>query len=276
MINSLSRVSLIATDLDGTLLAYDSVLPEANRQALETAMLAGVRIVLCSGRMPEAMLPLTARIRPNAPMVSFNGALVCDSTTGKILSGTAIPLASVRGLLRTIESSGVCAHIFPGSGFFYHPLTEWTPPYENKIGVRGTDPGIRLSDWVHENLYKILCLGPAHDLSDLHSLLEPLYPELTFVRSAKHHLEIMAGGVSKASGLAWIASSLGIPREEILAFGDERNDLPMLLFAGRGYAMENGPEDVKRAVRYVAPKNTEMGLARIINLFSTEGLLGRI
>ena len=64
--------------------------------------------------------------------------------------------------------------------------------------------------------------------------------------------------------------------EEMIAFGDEMNDLPMLLYAGTGYAMENAVPGVRQATRLIAPKNTECGVARIINMYLDEGRMGGI
>ena len=95
-------IRMIATDLDGTLLSIGSALPEENVRALQRAMEAGVQVVLCSGRMLEATLPIAQAIGVNAPMVLFNGAMVYDPASGSILRGRCIPRDTAVEVLRTI------------------------------------------------------------------------------------------------------------------------------------------------------------------------------
>ena len=101
-----------------------------------------------------------------------------------------------------------------------------------------------------------------------------MFPEATFVKSGETHLEIIARGVDKASGLRDISAITGIKPEEMMAFGDEMNDLPMLKYAGVGYAMDNAVPGVRGEMRLIAPKNTDCGVARIVNMYLDEGRMG--
>ena len=80
--------------------------------------------------------------------------------------------------------------------------------------------------------------------------------------------------MDKASGMAEISRLTGIGPDEMMAFGDEMNDLPMLKYAGTGYAMENAVPGVLKEMRLIAPKNTDHGVARIVNMYLDEGRMG--
>ena len=96
-------IRMIVTDLDGTLLAGGNNIPEKNIAALRRAMDAGVQVVLCSGRMIEATLPIAEAVEANAPMVLFNGAMVYDRENDRILSGHTIPRETAVTVLKEIE-----------------------------------------------------------------------------------------------------------------------------------------------------------------------------
>lgn len=268
-------IRMIVTDLDGTLLAGKSILPEENIRALRRAMDAGVKVVLASGRMLEATLPIAEAIGVNAPMSLFNGAMTYDRATGKVLRAHTIDRETGLRVLREIEARGGYAHAFPGEGFYLEKRCRWTDYYENKIGVKGRELGCRLSQWLETDLYKLLCLGEPEELDALAAQLRPLFPELSFVKSGPYHLEVVRRDVDKASGLKDVGEATGVAPEEMLAFGDEMNDLPMLLYAGTGYAMENAVDGVRKALKFVAPRNTDCGVARIVNLYLDEGRMGR-
>jgi len=267
-------IKMIVTDLDGTLLAGKSILPEENIRALRRAMDAGVQVVIASGRMIEATMPIAEQIGVNAPLSLFNGAMTYDCINDRILKGTTVPRETALRVLRELESRGMYVHTFPGRCYYLDKRCHWTDYYENKIGVKGIEVGKKLSEWLETDVFKLLCLDESAKLDACARELAPLFPELTFVKSGEYHLEVIAAGVDKASGLADISECTGIAPEEMMAFGDEMNDLPMLKFAGVGYAMENAVPGVLREIRLIAPKNTDHGVARIVNMYLDEGRMG--
>lgn len=267
-------IKMIVTDLDGTLLAGKSNLPEENIRALCRAMDAGVQVVISSGRMIEATLPIAEAIGVNAPLSLFNGAMVYDYREDKILRGHPMPRETAVKVLQAIEEMGGYAHAFPGRGYYLNQRCEWTDFYENKINIRGTEVGMPLSQWLKSDVYKLLCIGPGAQTNAIMQALAPRFPELNFAKSSAELLEIVAGGVDKASGMRDLSEITGIQPEEMMAFGDEMNDLPMLKFAGTAIAMENAAEGVKKEIRLMAPKNTACGVAKIVNLYLDEGKMG--
>lgn len=268
-------IKMIATDLDGTLLAGEGKAPEENIQALKRAMDAGVRVCLCSGRMIESSMPIAREIGVNAPMVLFNGAMVYDGDRDEILSAHVIPRETAVSLLRELEAMGAYVQIFPGKNYYVEKSCIWTEYYTRKIGVRGEETGVPLSSWLKTDVYKVLCLGTGKDLARIIATLAKKYPQLCFVKSGETHLEIVTVGVNKATGLQELAGRLGILQEEIMAFGDEANDLPMLEYAGCPYVMENAPDEVRNRVKLIAPRQMYAGVGEIVNLYLDAGRMGR-
>lgn len=268
-------IKMIATDLDGTLLAAESRIPEENIRALKRAMDAGVRVCLCSGRMIESSMPIARALGVNAPMVLFNGAMVYDGERDEILCGHVIPRDTALSLLRELEAMGAYVQAFPGKNFYVEKSCAWTEYYTRKIGVRGEETGMPLSRWLKTDVYKLLCLGTSPDLERIIATLAKKYPQLCFVKSGETHLEIVAAGVNKAMGLQELAERMGILPEEIMAFGDEANDLPMLEYAGCAYVMENAPDEVRNRVTLIAPRNIYAGVGEIVNLYLDAGRMGR-
>ena len=86
--------------------------------------------------------------------------------------------------------------------------------------------------------------------------------------------EIILRGVDKGTGMARLCEICNIAPEEVLAFGDEENDLPLISFAGTSYVMENAPENVRRTAQRIAPRNTDCGVARIVELYLNEKRMG--
>lgn len=267
-------IRMIATDLDGTLLAGKSNLPEENIKALQRAMEKGVRVVLSSGRIIEAMTFLSEKIKVNAPLICYNGAMVYDPGSDEILYGKTIPCETAVKVLREIEKTGVHVQACPGRSYYFPEYNNWTAYYEDKVGPKGQPVHMPLSEWLTQDVYKFLCLGENHLIEKLARDLAPMFPDVSFIKSAEWHLEVVAKGVDKFDGLKFLGESMGIAQEEIMAFGDEHNDLGMLDYAGQGYLMDNAPANINRSNYKIAPKNTDCGVARIVNLYLNEGRMG--
>lgn len=267
-------IRLIATDLDGTLLAGKSDLPQRNIDALRRAMAAGVYVVICTGRMLEAAMPMAEAIGVNAPMVLFNGAMTYDRAADRVISKTVIPCARAVEILRAIEAAGVYVHAFPERGYYYAQHCALTDYYREKIGVTGTDVHQLLSKWLHSDVYKLLALGTHPETLALRDALAPQFPDIEFVKSGERHLEVIARGVDKAAGLAQVCGHLGVRPDEVMAFGDEQNDASMLHYAGAGYIMDNAAPELKAQFTHIAPANTACGVADIVNLYLDEHRMG--
>lgn len=268
-------IRMIATDLDGTLLSVRSEIPEENIRALRRAMDAGVRVCLCTGRMIESTLSVVDALGGvNAPLSLFNGAMLYDADGDRILSGAKIARGTAVKLLERIEGLGAYVQAFPGRGYYYERRTDWSWRYAEKIGVEGEAVGAPLSKWLDTDVFKLLVLGAPEEVSAIAETLSGEFDDICCVRSSANYLEVIRRGVDKGTGLLDVCRETGVAPEEVLAFGDEMNDLPLILAAGFGYAMENGAEGVVRRAKYVAPRNTEAGLARVVEMYLDEGRMG--
>ena len=121
---------------------------------------------------------------------------------------------------------------------------------------------LRAEGLVHP--YKFVALGTEHD-ARFQGILDAVSPlNMSISSSRADNLEVMMPGVDKGTALAFLAERLGIPREQVMAFGDNTNDLPMLAYAGASVAMENGEESVRRAARFIAPHHAEGGVGKFL------------
>ena len=103
-------------------------------------------------------------------------------------------------------------------------------------------------------------------------MLREAFPHgASFLKSKPHYIEVMPEGVDKGASLKRLAELLGVKAEEVLAFGDGQNDVPMLTFAGAGYAMANGCAEARACTPLIAPPNTEDGVAQVIERYLARG-----
>ena len=272
-------IRLIATDLDDTLLNERSELTERTLSALKAAMATGCGIAISSGRMLEATMPFARQIGVNAPMLIYNGAMLYDHNTDETLYATRVPHDIALGVARLVEAAGGYIQVYPGKGYYCDEILERTRAYARQINVPVTAVHMPMSRWLEEHpgdLQKLLVIDDSPEHADaLQAALREAFPRgASFLKSKPHYIEIMPEGVDKGASLAKLASLLGLEASEVMAFGDGQNDVPMLQFAGAGYAMANGCAEARTCTPNIAPPNTEDGVARVIEQYIAEGRLG--
>lgn len=268
-------IRLIATDLDDTLLDAGSRLTDRTVRALRRAMDAGARVALSSGRMTEAMEPFGRQIGVNAPMILYNGALIQDFRDGTTYFSRPIPLATARAVARALEEMGVYVQAYPGRGYFCRKRTKYTDLYESSIRVPCEAVGTPLSQWMEGDMVKLLAIAEPGEIDDAQARLTRMFPQgVCFAKSKPRYLEVVREGVDKGRAIEALAGALGVAREEVMAFGDGQNDAPMIRWAGLGVAMENAVDECRRAAVRIAPRNTEDGVAQVVERMLDAGEIG--
>jgi Cof subfamily protein (haloacid dehalogenase superfamily) len=262
--------SLIATDVDGTLLDENEEVTPRTRAAVRAAVAAGTEFVLATGRPPRWIAPVVDALGFAPMAVCANGAVVYDSATDRILSARTlsaevlVELAEVAtriipGAGLAVERVGRSAHDAATPGFLSSPGYEhaWLNPDNTEVS---------LEDVLSAPAVKLLIRKADARSSDMAAALAPhvgLHGDLTYSTN-NGLIEVVPLGISKATGVDEVAAPLGIAAGDVVAFGDMPNDIPMLLWAGLGVAMGNAHPEAKAAADEVTTPNSDDGLARVL------------
>jgi Cof subfamily protein (haloacid dehalogenase superfamily) len=262
--------SLIATDVDGTLLDENEEVTPRTRAAVRAAVAAGTQFVLATGRPPRWIAPVVDALGFAPMAVCANGAVVYDSATDRILSARTlsaevlVELAEVAtriipGAGLAVERVGRSAHDAATPGFLSSPGYEhaWLNPDNTEVS---------LEDVLSAPAVKLLIRKADARSSDMAAALAPhvgLQGDLTYSTN-NGLIEVVPLGISKATGGDEVAAPLGIAAGDVVAFGDMPNDIPMLLWAGLGVAMGNAHPEAKAAADEVTTPNSDDGLARVL------------
>ncbi len=253
-----TRIRLVATDLDGTLLRNDQTVSARTRQALFRAAAAGVTLTLVTGRPPRFVRQLAQDLGLDGAAICCNGALVYDVAQDALLEHNPLSAADASAIAHDLRAAA------PGVTFAVERglLFSCEPGY---CALRG-----RLWDGRVEEL-QALCAQPVTKLLMLHptQLAEELYPMARDIvgqrgavtYSSRHYIEVSAVGVTKAATLARLCQRLEIAPAEVAAFGDMPNDADMLRWAGHGVAVANAHAEALAAASHVTASNMDDGVA---------------
>jgi len=245
---------LAAIDLDGTLLRSDGTISPRTRDAVRGS---GLQIVVVTARGPATIHEIVAALGIPGTAICSNGALVVDLATDEVVRQRLLETDVVIELVHALRER------LPGITFavehrdFAHEpgfsAWGWTPP----AGTRVADVVELLAD----PATKLILRHADHETVEIQELARELVGDgATVVASGREAVEVTAAGVNKATAVA----ELGFPPEEVIAFGDFPNDIPLLAWAGRGVAMGNAHPDVIEIADEVTATNDEDGVALVL------------
>lgn len=262
--------ALIASDVDGTLLDPSERITPRTRQAVTAATAAGTHFILATGRPPRWITPVVEALGFAPVAVCANGAVIYDSATDRVISARTLSVDSlgelaelatrlIPGVGLAVERVGRSAHDTATPQFVSAPGYEhaWLNPDNTEVSYE---------DLLSAPAVKLLVRKPGMPSSELAGVLARhigVQGDVTYSTN-DGLVEISPIGISKAVGVEDVARPLEIAAEEVIAFGDMPNDIPLLRWAGHGVAMGNAhPEAIAAANEVTAPNNDD-GLARVL------------
>lgn len=238
------RPRLIATDLDGTLLGPDSWVSPRTASVLRAVHGAGMVVVAVTGRSHHTAVERLAPVGVIRHAVCSNGATRYDLDDDELVACHPIDRGHLRAIVADVASGlpGVGFGLETTSGFVYdHAFLDHLP----QLRERGHRPAVLPAGEAGAAVVKVMIGHPEirHD-ELLRRARDLMPPEVSASTSGAPFIEVTAAGVDKAFGLAELCGELGVVAHEVLAFGDNLNDLPMLSWAGRSVAMGNAHPSV--------------------------------
>lgn len=266
---------LVAIDMDGTLLNSNNEISKRTCDAIEAATKQGVHIVLATGRILKSAEHYAMDIDLNSYILACNGAIIMNKSKDIIYS-QPMNLDIAKKVMELGQELGIYYHFYDRSKFYSNIYIKEIANYYNTstLKLKGQSIDIDIFEDYNELLnrenfevYKFLFIDDVKE--KLEKLRQELsgFKEINVSSSWDNNLEIMDNRVSKGMGLDFLSKKLNIDPKEIIAIGDNENDLSMIQFAGLGVAMENGDEAIKNQADIVTRTNDEDGVARIIEKY---------
>jgi hydroxymethylpyrimidine pyrophosphatase-like HAD family hydrolase len=256
--------TLLATDLDGTLLRSDGTLGDRTRAALATAAARGVRHIVVTGRSAAWTRPLLDELGYTGLAVCGQGSQVYDAGACRELTSHLLDLEVARMALDAIEAvTGPLSLAADRAGLTGAVLVgpRYRPDPVGDLPVVPAEPGHLWSMPVR----KFYVQHPDLDEDALHEIAARLAGHLvTIMKAGPGEVEILPLGVSKGAGLAHAAGLLGLRAADTIAFGDMPNDASMLAWAEYAVAMGNAHPELKAVADEVTLSNDDEGVALVL------------
>lgn len=265
------KYKLMAIDMDGTLLNSQNEVSKRTIEAINNAKEKGVNIVLSTGRLLSSALGYARRLHLDNYIIACNGAIIVDREENLIYS-KPIELDKVEEIISLGTKYNIYNHFYDSNTLYSsHSLVKEIINYystrDNNIEYKILQDEKAIYKLENLKPYKFLFIdNNLNKLNQLHDELKSI-PDISITKSWKNNLEVMAKDTSKGIGLAFLCNNLKILREEVIAIGDNENDLSMIKYAGLGVAMGNSVDVVKEEADYITLTNNNDGVAAVIEEF---------
>jgi Cof subfamily protein (haloacid dehalogenase superfamily) len=265
-----SQIKALALDLDGTTLLPDTSMGDKTAQCLKRLIARGIQVIFCTGRAIEASQTYYSAIGADGPMVFFNGAEVAEVPHVKLLSSNLLALDAADYCVNLARSMDIHFQIFAPSqnGTWEKLLIEKQRPeaemYRRHTGIMPVmvDMKSLIASPSLNGVIKVMFIAEPAVLDIIRpKLIDRFGGSIYITGSYPTFLEVMNAGVSKGTGLTTVMGYRGLKSEEVLACGDEENDLPMFGVAGFSAAPSDAREKVRQAADFIFGPNAEEGLA---------------
>jgi Cof subfamily protein (haloacid dehalogenase superfamily) len=270
---------MLALDLDGTTLNRNEEISERNRSAIQHAARAGIHIVVATGRSHTSAEPYIKQLNTGDPSITYNGALIRQHDT--VLRTLSLDQATVYQCLRMLKELGQTPIVYSidEKRYIDNPggLSENFHSFSKGSGIQNVTVDnlleqqwrqvIRVSVFSDQATAEMLDYELKKQLGDSVETAQTFFPQWEF-----WIFEILNPLCSKPVALQFLCDRYGFCADEVIAVGDNRNDIGMLQWAGLGIAMRNSLPDVVKHADYVSRyDNEEHGVADIIDRFILSG-----
>lgn len=269
------RVTALALDVDGTLLDPSHRIRPPVRDAVADLPARGVTVILASARFPGALREIQSELGlAGSLLVACQGAVVGWFSDERLVRVQEVSLAdaSARTVMALAAAAGLAVSHFSADAWH---VAAGDPMAGQEAAIVGCQPTVvaDLRD-LPVRPSKLTVMAPRGREGELDALALALPANVRASTSRPDYLEIVDGGVSKASALEAALAHLGIPVGQLAAAGDGQNDEEMLRLASVSIAMGHAPATLRAIATYTVPSNGDDGLAVGIRRLLADGLVG--
>jgi Cof subfamily protein (haloacid dehalogenase superfamily) len=266
----MTRIALVVSDVDGTLLKKDKTLTDAARTAAGRLSDAGIGFTIVSSRPTIGMQFLVEPLGIKLPIGAFNGSSIVDPQMNPV-EQQLIPKSAVERSLDILNQFGVDIWLFTNDQWLTRNGAGDYVSHEQRT-IRH-DPAI-VSDFTPYLARACKIVGSSSDPDLLirceAAMQQALGMQATAVRSQTYYLDITPPGCDKGTFVQAMARRLGISTDAVATIGDMQNDLPMFRTSGTSFAMGNATDDVKKQATHVTASNEDDGFAKAMDVILRE------
>lgn len=259
-------IKLVVTDIDGTILIPEKGINNSVKQCLRELKEKGIHVAIATGRSFASAKYIAKEVGIECPLICYQGGLI-NSFDGEILNVKYLDEKIAREIVKDCRKRNIHLNVYIEDKLYVEDDNEYIKDY---IGDKGIDYFLvdSFDELDFSKLNKLLAIN--YDPNFVDELIEEYktkYPQIYVVRSFKYFCEIANKEATKGNAIKFLADKYNINIDEVLAIGDQNNDIEMVQTAGCGVAMGNGTPEIKAIANYITDNVENDGFIKAINKF---------
>lgn len=261
-------IKMIATDVDGTILKWGLDFSPKLLKCVDELKANGIKLVLVTGRMHCAAIPVAKRLGIDTPIISYQGGLIKDCHN-KTLYQSNLPSEYAKEIIQWARKNKIHINLCLDDKLYVEEDNEIVKNYTDGKLIDYTV--CSFDDLKIENVNKILAID-LHNPDKVTGWVEELkkkYPSLYIVKSTPYFCEIGSGEAKKSLGVEFLRKMWGLKKEEVMTIGDQNNDIDLIQAGGIGVAMGNGTPELKACADYITDTVENDGFVKAVEKFVT-------
>ena len=260
-------IKMIATDIDGTILHWDfGGFTEGVKNCIKDLKNSGVKVVLVTGRMHCSACHLADELGLDTPIVSYQGGMIKDRQ-GNVLYRKDLDVKYAKEIIDWAKKNNIHINLYMDDILYVEKDNEII---RNYTGARYISYKVRNFDELEiKNVNKILAIdyNDADKVTQWVNILEKRYPELYIVKSTPYFCEISNKDAKKSDAVKFLCNYWNIKQEEVLAIGDQNNDIELLKSGGIKVAMGNGTPELKECADFITDSVQNDGFVKAVKYY---------
>ncbi len=273
------KYKMVVMDMDYTLLPRSKEVTKRSKEALQKAMDLGVKVVLATGRIYTSARVYAKLIGIHTPIIASNGAIIREEITNNTIYKSILPDEMIKEMVRLCRQEDLYCHLYTMRTVYTEKIANISKSYEKwnttlkdeeKIDIQVLSDVEEAIQKEKSNILKAVVVD--QDSQKIMRIRNEILGtgKVSVSQSLKDNLEVMNYGVTKGNSVKILSEIYGIKREEIIAVGDNENDISMIEYAGLGVAVANAEKCLMERANYITDSCEEDGVAKVIEKFILE------
>ncbi len=259
-------IKMVVTDIDGTIYSPETGITDNVKKCIKNLADNGIMVVIATGRTYASAKTIADRLGIKYPLICYQGGLV-NSYEGEILNVIYLDEKPAREIIENFRKRNIHLNVYVEDKLYVEDDNKYIKDY---IGDKGIDywKVDSFNELDFTKLNKLLAIN--YDTAFIDKLIEELkekYPQLYVVKSAKYFCEIANKQATKGNAIKFLAKKFGFSINEVMAIGDQNNDIEMVETAGIGVAMGNGTEQIKQKADYITDTIENDGFVKAVDKY---------
>lgn len=259
-------IKMVATDIDGTILKWSGEFSPAVIRCIKNLNENDIKVVLITGRMHGSTVPIAEKLGLNTPVVSYQGGLIKDLNNNTLYQKN-LPCDCAKEIIRWARENNIHINLYMNDKLYVEKDSSAIQKYIQGKFVNYNVCSFDKLDIADVNKILAIDYNDADRVTGWVEELSIKFPDLYIVKSTPYFCEIGSKDAKKSSGIEHLCNMWGIKKEEVLAIGDQNNDIELLKAGGIAVAMGNATEELKQYADYITDTVDDDGFVKAIDKF---------